>query len=516
MTYATSMRVKPIERQAIKSGAVTKHNARTGKLPENVDAARVDQNRVLVGTADPARDLATEIDGVPMSRKGENPSLEFVGAEIVLTAHHEFFEGLSEQDFEKWVTKNIEYLQKKFDGVGEHGKLVNAILHMDEKSPHIHGVVAPVIEKSRVHPVTKERTEAKKQINYTHIFLDRKKILGKARAEGRSHLDTKLGRMQTEYAGAMSEFGLIRGVESVRSKDKEVKHVTPKEYRAAVEGLEKQISEKRAEYASVQKAVGAAKAQKENMEKEAAALAQKIEERQKGMKEVETALAAKKSELQAVEKMVAEKSALVSEFEGKAAGIMSRAKSEYAAAQKQIGDLKKETEELQANYLQNKSALESWKTAVVDAEKKCQSLRDEAAKLEKLAAEIPGKKSELAKLELEIKSKGEWVDELQRMRDIMENTQKKTQMEIYKMDAQLEKLKDSVAEKTVVPTWSLLCQQAGDANKAAQFVKGLPEDLARAVVKTVQKEETKQALLKLIREAHAPAKSRSHGMSMGR
>ncbi len=43
--------------------------------------------------------------------------------------------------------------------IGEHGKLVNAILHMDEKAPHIHAVVAPVIEKSRVHPVTKEPIE---------------------------------------------------------------------------------------------------------------------------------------------------------------------------------------------------------------------------------------------------------------------------------------------------------------------------------------------------------------------
>lgn len=154
MTYATSMRVKPIERQAIKSGAITKHNARTGKLQENVDKERVDLNRVLVGTADPARDLATEIDGVPMSRKGENPSLEFVGAEIVLTAHHEFFEQLSEQDFEKWVTKNIEYLQKKFDGVGEHGKLVSAILHMDEKPSKYNTDSTVLVSAEKLFPVS--------------------------------------------------------------------------------------------------------------------------------------------------------------------------------------------------------------------------------------------------------------------------------------------------------------------------------------------------------------------------
>ena len=53
MTYATSMRVKPIERQTIKSGGITKHNARKGKLSENVDPERIEDNRVLVGTDKP-------------------------------------------------------------------------------------------------------------------------------------------------------------------------------------------------------------------------------------------------------------------------------------------------------------------------------------------------------------------------------------------------------------------------------------------------------------------------------
>lgn len=148
-----------------------------------------------------------------MARKGKNRDEELVGAELVLTAHHEFFDSLPDEIFWQWVKTNVKFLQQKYDGQNNKGLLVNAILHMDEKAPHIHAVIAPVIEKARRNPVTKEMMPTKRQLNYSEIFMDRNEVLWQAKKEGRSHLDTKLGRLQTDYAEAMKIFGLVRGRE---------------------------------------------------------------------------------------------------------------------------------------------------------------------------------------------------------------------------------------------------------------------------------------------------------------
>ena len=229
MQYAVSLRVQPLARSVVSNGGLTLHNGRTGALQENIDPARVKDNRVLVGTRDPAQDLKVVIADVPMARKGKNRDEELVGAELVLTAHHEFFDSLPEEFFWRWVKTNVKFLQQKYDGRDNKGLLVNAILHMDEKAPHIHAVIAPVIEKARRNPVTKEMMPAKRQLNYSEIFMDRNEVLWQAKKEGRSHLDTKLGRLQTEYAEAMKIFGLVRGRESVRTYEN-VKHVSPKEF----------------------------------------------------------------------------------------------------------------------------------------------------------------------------------------------------------------------------------------------------------------------------------------------
>ncbi len=79
---------------------------------------------------------------------------------------------------------------------------------------------------------------------------------------------------------------------------------------------------------------------------------------------------------------------------------------------------------------------------------------------------------------------------------------------------EVEKLKNVVAEKTSIPVWTLLCKQAGTPGAAADFVKALPEEVARSVAKTAQG-ETQEKLLKLIHEVHAPVRKHDRGMSMG-
>ena len=317
MSYAASLRVQPIKRSVMRGGGLTLHNSRKGPLQENIDPDRVKNNRVLVGTNDPAQDLATVVADVPMARKSKNKDEEFVGAELVLTAHHEFFESLPDETFWHWVKTNVEFLQQKYNGLDNNGLLVNAILHMDEKAPHIHAVVAPVIEKARRNPVTKEMMPAKRQINYSSIFGDRSEILWAARKAGRSHLDTTLGQLQTEYATAMKIFGLVRGRESVRTYEN-VKHVSPKEFqiKQRIDKLtEMQVELETAEHCAVSKLKGlnakyseAVDELKAEYKKVKAPLVAEISELRGHVAETQTKIATLNTELHEVgQKLVKEK-----------------------------------------------------------------------------------------------------------------------------------------------------------------------------------------------------------------
>ena len=491
----TVFRVQPIERGGI--CGICNHNSRAVDA-EHIDPERTHLNFYLRGDSEIETALRANIDGVPMARGCKDKSKENVAAEMIMSASPEFFENGG--DVRAWAEKSLAWIDEKFPG-----RCISCVAHLDEVTPHLHAILRVDVEKARVHPVSKEKMAAKKVLSYSDFFVDRKEILNKARLLGRSHLDTKLGRLQTSYADAVSGFGLQRGECSARSQ-RNVQHLTPAEFRAREKALVEQTAileqtkKMRADLAAVQKSVMASRAEKTGLEKEAGALRQKNEERQKEEGKWGAALVAKKTELVAMEKEVSEKAALVAKYENSAESITAKARAEFAEIQQRIGVLKNEGAMLEA--------------AAMEGQKKVASLQGEIAALEKLVAQIEGKKSELLKLEKVIKEKGEWVDELQHMRDHMEESQKKTQMEIYKMGAELEKMKDQVAGKTEVPTWTLLCQQAGDPNKAAQFIKGLPEALGRAVAKTAQG-ETQEKLMKLIRETHAPVRKHDRGMSMG-
>ena len=172
-------------------------------------------NRVLVGpTVKKISGAMVEaIVGIPMARKSSDVGKDIVMCEAILSASSEFFQ--LKGATEKWSRQSVEWLKKEF---GE--KLLSAVLHLDEQTPHIHAVIRVDEEKSRIHPVTKERMPSKRVLCYSDRFVDRKEVLTRARIDGRSHLDTKLGRFQTRYAEAVSSLGLERGRESARTKDK--------------------------------------------------------------------------------------------------------------------------------------------------------------------------------------------------------------------------------------------------------------------------------------------------------
>lgn len=92
----------------------------------------------------------------------------------------------------KWTEANITWLKKEFGS----SAILNAQLHMDETTPHIHAIIIPVKKKKGAW------------------CLCCRDFLGGA---------SKLSALQDRYALAMSEFGLHRGIKRSNATHEEIK-----------------------------------------------------------------------------------------------------------------------------------------------------------------------------------------------------------------------------------------------------------------------------------------------------
>lgn len=178
-----------LEIQKIKSframNGLAKHNNRTN-VSANVDSARSILNdrlipcfddmaarwkeRMLMAQADLGKEIRYKNDAVLM-------------LEVVTSMSHG-----ADQDINiyEWAEKNKQWMIKTF---GEDN-ILGCTLHMDESTPHIHTEVIPLTQDGR---------------------LCAKDLIG-----GK----WKLSKLQTDYADAMSEFGLVRGKRKSKAKKK--------------------------------------------------------------------------------------------------------------------------------------------------------------------------------------------------------------------------------------------------------------------------------------------------------
>ena len=112
-----------------------------------------------------------------------------------------------------WCNDNLKWLWETY---GEQN-LVSAVLHMDEKTPHIHATIVPI--------VTGERRKAKQDEQN-----GKKKYRKKSPQDVRLCADDvmarhKLKHYQDTYAQAMSKYGLQRGIDGSLAK-----HISTMQY----------------------------------------------------------------------------------------------------------------------------------------------------------------------------------------------------------------------------------------------------------------------------------------------
>ena len=167
-------------------------------IPVNADANRTQLNRELVtfpaGVKNRTDAIQYRIDHAGLHRKvGKN---QCKAIRIILTGTHEQMMKIQDSGrLDKWTEANLKWLRETF---GEDN-LVSCVLHMDEKTPHLHATVVPIVTIERLR---KKREGEKKYETKSGPRLSADDVMRRS----------KLHKYQNSYAAAMKPFGLQRGI----------------------------------------------------------------------------------------------------------------------------------------------------------------------------------------------------------------------------------------------------------------------------------------------------------------
>ena len=189
MSYAI-FRVEPIN--TLKDlGQIGAHNQRKKeayKSNPDIDKSKSINNINLVDTKDnyynsyiklvsPYKEQHDEKQKTERENRKKNfnqmldDSNSVVADELLFTSDKEFFKGMSKENVIKWAETCMEFICK--DIGYEKWQVLNATIHMDEKTPHLHCVVVPLIKKFDKRTNNEKWTISKKYYMKDQIYLSK-------------------------------------------------------------------------------------------------------------------------------------------------------------------------------------------------------------------------------------------------------------------------------------------------------------------------------------------------------
>lgn len=168
-------------------------------IPQNADPSRTHLNRELLSFPDGIKDrndaIKNRLANAGLKRKiGKNQTTHLCA--ILSGSHDQMMKIQQEGRLSEWINANVRWLKDTF---GEDN-LVSCVLHMDEKTPHLHATIIPIVTTER------KRREREGQKKYRTS-----KGGPRLSADDVMHR-SMLTKYQDSYGKAMKGFGLERGV----------------------------------------------------------------------------------------------------------------------------------------------------------------------------------------------------------------------------------------------------------------------------------------------------------------
>ena len=98
-----------------------------------------------------------------------NKSRSVVADELMFTATHKFFDNMSKEEIMRWADTCMDFVYNDLGYTKE--QVLHSVVHLDEKTPHIHCVVVPLVKKLDKRTNTERFTISKKQYIKDNIHL---------------------------------------------------------------------------------------------------------------------------------------------------------------------------------------------------------------------------------------------------------------------------------------------------------------------------------------------------------
>ncbi len=168
-------------------------------IPDNADESRTHLNRELIdfpeSVANRTRAIQHRLDTAGLKRKvGKNQTRAI---RVLLSGTHEQMMPLvREGRLDDWCRANIKWLHDTFG----RENLVSCVLHMDEKTPHLHATVVPIVTSPRTRRRREGEQKYKEKAPAPRLCANELMTRGQLR------------QYQDTYAQAMAGFGLKRGI----------------------------------------------------------------------------------------------------------------------------------------------------------------------------------------------------------------------------------------------------------------------------------------------------------------
>lgn len=168
-------------------------------IPDNADESRTHLNRELIsfpkGVANRTQAIQYRLDHGALQRKvGKNQTR---AVRILLSGSPEQMAKLAhEGKIDRWCEANLKWLNDTFGD----DNVVSCVLHIDEKTPHPHATVVPIVTAPRQRRKREGEKKYKEKEPRPRLCAD--EVMSRS----------KLRQYQDSYAKAMSGFGLKRGI----------------------------------------------------------------------------------------------------------------------------------------------------------------------------------------------------------------------------------------------------------------------------------------------------------------
>src|SRR5699024_4289328 len=155
-------------------------------------------------------------------------------------ASSEYFKGKSHDEVREWAQTSLDFITRKI-GI-EEKNILHAVVHMDEKTPHLHVVAVPLVEK-----YDGRRKKDVLAISRKHFIKNR----------------DEMAQVQTDYVDHLKENGidLERGMEKSGVKHLDVTRFKIQKTEERLKTIERELSEKSFEMTKL-------KSEKESLENE--------------------------------------------------------------------------------------------------------------------------------------------------------------------------------------------------------------------------------------------------------